>query len=216
MKYLMKAFVSLLLLFITISALGYFLWYKPKFDHSINHIASVPVISSETTLIRLKQKVTQFKLYNRPAGYNDKYCFLVDMKIVSGKKRFFVCDLENDSVVTSGLVAHGSGSDKGTDELYFSNMPNSNCTSLGKYKIGNSYNGKFGLAFKLYGLDKTNNKAFDRCVVLHSHSCVSEEEINPLPICESWGCPTVSPTFLTVLKKYIDKADKPIILWIYY
>ena len=138
------------------------------------------------------------------------------MKIPSGKKRFFVYNIEKDSVETAGLVTHGSGSDKETDELYFSNIPNSNCTSLGRYKIGGSYNGKFGSAFKLYGLDKTNSKAFERFVVLHAHSCVPEGEVDPLPICESWGCPTVSPTFLTALKKYIDKADKAIILWIYY
>ena len=138
------------------------------------------------------------------------------MRIPSGKKRFFVYNLEKDSVEAAGLVAHGSGSYKGTSELFFSNKPNSNCTSLGKYKIGGSYNGKFGLAFKLYGLDNTNSNAFERFVVLHAHSCVPEEEVNPLPICESWGCPTVSPTFLTTLKEYIDSANKPILLWIYY
>ncbi len=167
-------------------------------------------------MYRLKQKAVRLKVFNQPGNYDSEYCFLIDMKIPSGKKRFFVYNIEKDSVETAGLVTHGSGSGKGTKEINFSNVPKSNCTSLGRYKIGGSYNGKFGLAFKLYGLDKTNNKAFDRFAVLHSHSCVPEEEVNPLPLCESWGCPTVSPTFLTALKKYIDKADKPIILWIYY
>ena len=217
MKYFLKLFVSFILLFATVSALGYFFWYKPKFNHTKKHSDSVKHVDVNTiTSNRLKQKAGEYKIYNQLAGYSEGYCFLIDMKMASGKKRFFVYNLKNDSVQTAGLVTHGSGSDKGTDQLYFSNIPNSNCTSLGKYKIGNSYNGKFGLAFKLYGLDKTNSKAFNRFVVLHSHSCVPEEDIDPLPICESWGCPTVSPTFLTILKKYIDNADKPIILWIYY
>lgn len=217
MKYLMKAFVSFLLLLVTASALGYFFWYKPKFNHKIKHpVSSKRSDLNAATLMRLKQKAAHFKVYNQSVEYDPGYCFLIDMKIASGQKRLFVYNLEKDSVETAGLVTHGSGSDKGTAALYFSNTPNSNCTSLGRYKIGGSYNGKFGLAFKLYGLDKTNSKAFDRFVVLHSHSCVPEEEVYPLPICESWGCPTVSPTFLTVLKKYIDKADKPILLWIYY
>ena len=213
----MKAFVSFLLLLVTASALGYFFWYKPKFNHKIKHPVSPKHLDANAaTLIRLKQKAAQFKVYNQSVEYDPGYCFLIDMKIASGQKRFFVYNLEKDSVETAGLVTHGSGSDKGTAALYFSNIPNSNCTSLGRYKIGGSYSGKFGLAFKLYGLDRTNSKAFDRFVVLHSHSCVPEEEVYPLPICESWGCPTVSTTFLTVLKKYIDKADKPILLWIYY
>ncbi len=217
MRYILKVIVSLLLLFATATALGYFLWYKPKFNHHSKNTASLKRIDvNAAAMIRLKQKAAQFKIFNQSADYDPGYCFLIDMKISSGKKRFFIYNIEKDSVEIAGLVTHGSGSDKGTDKLYFSNIPNSNCTSLGRYKIGGSYNGKFGLAFKLYGIDKTNSKAFDRFVVLHAHNCVPEEEVTPAPICESWGCPTVSPTFLTALKKYIDKADKPVILWIYY
>ena len=213
----MKVFISAMLLLATGSALAYFFWYKPKFNHTIKYATCVNSIDvNARAMIRLKQKAAGFRLFNQAADYDSGYCFLIDMKIPSGKKRFFVYNLEKDSVETAGLVTHGSGSDNGTDQLYFSNIPNSNCTSLGRYKIGASYQGKFGLAFKLYGLDKTNSKAFERFVVLHAHSCVPEEEVSPLYICESWGCPTVSPTFLTSLKKYIDKADKPIILWIYY
>ena len=76
--------------------------------------------------------------------------------------------------------------------------------------------GTFGLAYKLYGLDNTNSKAFDRFVVLHAHSCVPNEDVDPVPICESWGCPTVAPAFLSELKTVIDKSAKPVLLWIYY
>ena len=217
MKYFIKILSLSLLLFATATALGYFLWYKPKFNHGTKNTASFKSIDvNAAAMLRLKQKAAQFSIYNQSADYESAYCFLVDMRIAPGKKRFFVYNLEKDSVEMAGLVAHGSGSDKGTDDLYFSNVPSSNCTSLGKYKIGNSYTGKFGLAFKLYGLDKTNSKAFERFVVLHAHSCVPDAEVNPLSICESWGCPTVSPIFLSALKKYIDNAEKPILLWIYY
>ena len=217
MRYILKALVSFLLVFAAATALGYFLWYKPKFNHHSKNAASLKRIDvNAAAMFRLKQKATQFTVYNQDEQYETAYCFLIDMRIASGKKRFFVYDLKKDSLALAGLVTHGSGSEKRGDQLYFSNIPNSNCTSLGRYKIGASYQGKFGLAFKLYGLDKTNSKAFERFVVLHAHSCVPEEEVSPLLICESWGCPTVSPTFLTVLKKYIDKADKPIVLWIYY
>jgi hypothetical protein len=137
------------------------------------------------------------------------------MKIESGKNRFFVYNIEKDSVELAGLVAHGSGRTY-SEEVHFSNAPNSLCTSLGKYKIGGSYTGKFGLAFKLYGLDATNDNAFSRAVVLHAHSCVPNEETAPIPICESWGCPTVAPAFLTQLKTYINNSEKPLLLYVYY
>jgi L,D-transpeptidase catalytic domain len=140
---------------------------------------------------------------------------MVDMKIESGKKRFFVYNLRKDSIELAGLVTHGSGK-VNSDAIQFSNTEGSLCTSLGKYKIGNAYNGKFGLAFKLYGLDSANSNAFNRYVVLHAHDCVPNEETAPFPICESWGCPTVAPAFLTMLKTYIDKSGQPILLNIYY
>ncbi|GAB2836426.1 murein L,D-transpeptidase catalytic domain-containing protein [Ferruginibacter profundus] len=217
MKFFMKLTATMLLLLASISALAYFLWYTPKSNHVATKANVKPKKdeTGKTTLIRLKQKAETIAAYAKAHEYNTTYCFMVDMKIESGKKRFFVYNLQKDSIELSGLVTHGSGRVQSSD-VQFSNEANSLCTSLGKYKIGGSYTGKFGLAFKLYGLDNTNSKAFDRFVVLHSHSCVPNEEIAPLGICESWGCPTVAPAFLTQLKTYIDKAEEPVLLNIYY
>ncbi len=164
----------------------------------------------------IKNYGEKIKPFVKANNYNEEYCFLIDMKIPSCKKRFFVYDLIQDTILHSGLVTHGGGSETTTDALTFNNIPNGNATSLGKYKIGTEYYGKFGMAFKLHGLEASNNKAFERFVVLHAHSCVPDKEINPFPICTSLGCPTVSPSFLPTLKKYIDKADKPVLLWIFY
>jgi hypothetical protein len=165
---------------------------------------------------RLKNFGNNIRNYAKKNNFNSELCFLVDMKLPSGSKRFFIYDLKKDSVLDAGLVAHGSGSDSDDKGLIFFNTINSNATSLGKYKIGNAYYGKFGLAYKLHGLDKTNSKAFNRFVVLHSHSCVPENEVTPIEICRSWGCPTVAPSFLAQLKKYLDNSDKPILLQIFY
>lgn len=212
--------VSITLLAVS-SAFGYFFWYKPKFKSAggINAFTFRPdkYSNGSEAIQRLKQKALPAKSYVREHNYNTTYCFLLDMRLPSGKNRFFVYNLTKDSVEIAGLVTHGSGSDNGSEEeLIFSNVKNSNCTSLGKYKIGNSYSGSFGLAYKLYGLDKTNNNAFDRFVVLHSHVCVPNDEISPLPICVSLGCPTVSPPFLDRLKTYLDNSREPVLLWIYY
>ncbi len=218
MKTASKAFISATALFLTVSALGYFFWYQTKFSDATRNNAYIAVKSADKgeTLLRLNKKAIPAKDFIAIHGFNDSHCFLVDMKLPSGKNRFFVYNLNKDSVEIAGLVTHGSGIKQDTDALVFSNTPNSYCTSLGKYKIGKSYQGKFGLAYRLYGLDTSNSRAFNRFVVLHAHECVPGSEVFPLPICESWGCPTVSPALLIRLKKYIDVSSKPILLWIFY
>ena len=136
------------------------------------------------------------------------------MSLPSGDNRFFVYDLKKDTIKNSGVVTHGNCNQYWLEGRKYSNEQGSGCTSLGKYKIGYSYKGRFGLAYKLYGLDKTNSNAFNRFVVLHSHSCVPEIEVKD-EICQSNGCPTVSPGYLQQLKPIIDKSSKPVLLWIY-
>ncbi len=218
MKFAKRSLLLSIVLVIAISAFGYLLWYKTKFSdiyHSTYSLhANKPKVNKEI-IRRLKQKALSAKDYISEHGYNPEKCFLLDMKIYSGEKRFFVYNLKKDSIETAGLVTHGSGSDNRTEDLTFSNIKNSNCTSLGKYRIGRDYTGKFGLAYKLYGLDKTNNNAFERFVVLHAHECVPNTEVSPFPICVSLGCPTVAPAFLTKLKTYLDESENPFLLWIY-
>jgi hypothetical protein len=167
-------------------------------------------------LEKIKPRLGGIRQLISSGKYSTRYCFLVDMSVASGKKRFFVYNLETDSIEQSGLVTHGSGTDRNGDALNFSNESGSSCTSLGNYAIGNAYMGKFGLAYKLHGLDKGNSNAFNRFVVLHAHGCVPDKEIYPFTICLSLGCPTVSPGFLEVLKKYIEAESKPILLSIYH
>ena len=170
----------------------------------------------EAAVERLKQQAGSIKKYAKANQFNTEYCFLVDMSIPSGKNRFFVYNMKKDSIESSSLVAHGWGSQKtDSDQLAFSNVPNSCQTSLGKYRIGYSYNGSFGLAYKLYGLDNTNSKAFERAIVLHSLSHFPDSETWPDQIPQSAGCPMVSRSFLDVLGKYIKPSKKPVLLWIY-
>ncbi|MEN2399065.1 murein L,D-transpeptidase catalytic domain-containing protein [Flavobacterium sp. MC2016-06] len=175
-------------------------------------------ILNEIELVRLTDHVSEVKSFtalNR--GYNRKIAFLVDMKIKSGKNRFFVYDLENEKIIDQGLVAHGSGSETGIkgDILQFSNEPNSNCTSLGRYCVEKSYNGVFGKAFRLSGLDETNSNAQKRAIVLHCYKEVPDEE-KEYYILNSHGCPMVSEVFFKRLQKIIESSDSKIMLSVYY
>jgi hypothetical protein len=82
------------------------------------------------------------------------------MSLPSGQNRFFVYDLKKDTIKNAGVVTHGRCNQQWLEGRKYSNEAGCGCTSLGKYKIANSYYGRFGLAYKLHGLDKTNSNAF--------------------------------------------------------
>jgi hypothetical protein len=176
-----------------------------------------PAFASKRVYISpiLISRVSQARNYARENDFSTNYCFFVDMSIHSGRKRFFVYDLERNEVLISGLVAHGSCRESYLTEARFSNIPGCGCTSVGKYKVGETYRGQYGKAYKLYGLESSNSNAFRRAVVLHGFSCVPDEEIYPKSVCNSLGCAMVSLNFFNALSLIVDRSKKPIILWIY-
>ncbi|WP_242661181.1 murein L,D-transpeptidase catalytic domain-containing protein [Flavobacterium johnsoniae] len=179
-------------------------------------IWKVESVNSET-ISRINSQVNQVKkLIKNDSRFNKEIAFLIDMKIPSGKNRFFIYDLKNNKIIDKGIVAHGSGSETGIKgKLKFSNVPNSLSTSLGNYYVGNSYYGKFGKAYKLYGLDKTNSNAFKRDIVFHYYYDVPYEEKDGY-ICNSFGCPMVSKKYFEKTAKMIDDSKSNILMRIYY
>ncbi|HLP38918.1 murein L,D-transpeptidase catalytic domain-containing protein [Lacibacter sp.] len=204
-------------LFVCVILLALFLFFENNRSDARSPVVKInKLLHEEDNSIAdaLRFKTISAKQFVKNNGYNQQVCFLIDMKIRSGSNRFFVYDLKNDSVVQSGVVTHGRCNERWLSGRKYGNEPGCGCTSLGRYKIGNSYMGRFGLAYKLHGLDSTNNNAFKRFVVLHAHDCVPENEVWS-DICQSDGCPTVSPGFLQQLKAIINESRKPILLWIY-
>lgn len=201
MKKIIIVFLFILALFV-----GYLLLSDSK---------EIGLLSSDDKRIEF-QIADLKKLINKNPQYNNKIAFFVDMKIPSGKNRFFVYDLKADKIIDKGLVAHGSGSETGTKgKLRFSNVPNSLSTSLGKYYIGKHYYGKFGRAYKLYGLDETNSNAFKRDIVFHYYYDVPYEEKDGY-ICNSFGCPMVNKKYFDRISRLIDSSESNILMSIYY
>lgn len=166
---------------------------------------------------RIESQVLEIKKFIKTnSRYNNRIAFFIDMKIPSGKNRFFVYDLKANKIIDKGLVAHGSGSETGIKgKLRFGNVPNSLKTSLGKYSIGSNYIGKFGKAYKLYGLDTTNNNAFKRDIVFHYYYDVPYKEKDGY-ICNSYGCPMVNKKYFERIAKIIDSSESDILMSIYY
>ena len=208
---------TLLFFFVLILSLAWFsssgYWAKVKAEWRGGEPKEY-TLAGNPTGGRLQLKAAEAKAFVEQNNYNNSVCFLIDMTILSGQNRFFVYDLAKDSVRSAGLVTHGCCNQDWLQGRKYGNEVGCGCTSLGKYRIGNQYYGQFGLAFKLYGLEKTNDKAFARFVVLHSHSCVPESQVTD-DICQSNGCPTVAPGFLQQLKTIINDSKKPVLLWIY-
>lgn len=206
----MKKFLEVIILLI--AACGIYSIYSCE-----SSLPKEVVTLDHSTEDKLAAHVKEVQLFiSENPKYNDAIAFFIDMKIHSGKNRFFIYDLKKNGVIDQGLVAHGSGSETGIEgELKFSNANNSLSTSLGKYSIGASYNGRFGKAYKLYGLDTTNSNAFERNVVLHKYSKVPYEEQEDA-ICNSLGCPMVHEKFFERIENILDKSEKSIILEIYY
>lgn len=199
MKKILIVFLMILFVFI-----GYKIIYKDKYS------------SDATTAINVKYINEVKKLIESNKKYNKRIAFFIDMKIPSGKNRFFVYDLKTNRIIDKGLVAHGSGSETNVKgKLKFSNVPNSLSTSLGKYYIGNSYYGKFGKAYKLYGLDKTNSNAFHRDIVFHYYFDVPYQEQKGY-ICNSFGCPMVNKKYFDRTATIIDDSESDIVMSIYY
>jgi len=173
----------------------------------------VPSSSENTTIINiLTKKVNNYAIEN---NMSTEYCFLVDMSLPSGRNRFFIYDLKKNTIINSGLVAHGSCNETFLARPKFSNESKSGCSSLGKFKVGEFYTGKYGKSFRLYGLDNCNSNAYKRAVVIHGYDCVPDEEIYPRVLCNSLGCVMVSYKFFDKISGMIRKSEKPIVLWIY-
>jgi hypothetical protein len=214
----MKKFAITTTIFLCLSAIG-FAWLSKtgrwqrfvavNAAHTPAHYNTTP-----SDVEKMKLKATTAREFVRGKNYNDKVCFLIDMSLGSNQQRFFVYDLKKDTIRNAALVTHGRCNEFWLEGRKYGNTVGCGCTSLGKYKIGYSYYGRFGLAYKLHGLDNTNNKAFERYVVLHAHDCVPDSEVKD-EICQSDGCPTVAPGFLQYLKKVINASKKPVLLWIY-
>jgi hypothetical protein len=119
---------------------------------------------------------------------------VIDYSLPSSRPRLFVFDLATRKLLFHELVAHGknSGGDRAT---FFSNQPESLATSLGLFVTADAYFGGNGYSLRLRGLDTgVNDKAWDRHIVMHGASYVSQTAIHALGrLGRSFGCPAVRP-----------------------
>lgn len=123
---------------------------------------------------------------------------VIDYSMPSTKRRLWVFDLSDSTLVFHEWVAHGSGSGTSTGDTpgpVFSDVPDSHCSSLGAFATAELYEGKHGLSLRLDGLQPgINGRARERDIVMHGADYVSEQHITDYGrLGRSWGCPAVRP-----------------------
>jgi hypothetical protein len=119
---------------------------------------------------------------------------LVDFDLPSSQPRFHVVDLASGRS-RSLLVSHGRGSDPDHSGWLtrFSNEVGSAASSSGAFVTGDVYVGQHGRSRRLVGLDRTNNNAEPRAIVVHSAWYVSPEMVTQHgKLGRSEGCFAVS------------------------
>lgn len=138
---------------------------------------------------------------------------IIDFSKPSSQKRLFVIDINNLRVLYNTYVAHGVNSGKEYANQ-FSNIPESNKSSLGFYETKNTYSGGNGYSLRLAGLEKgINDNAERRDIVIHGAEYVDESLIRSQGyIGRSWGCPALPEK---LHKPIIDKIKNGTCLFIF-
>ncbi|MGH9409539.1 MAG: murein L,D-transpeptidase catalytic domain family protein [Vicinamibacterales bacterium] len=119
---------------------------------------------------------------------------IIDYTHPSIEKRMWVYDLDSHALLFDELVAHGRGSGTGL-ATSFSNGVNSDKSSLGLFRTGETYEGHNGYSLRLDGLDPgVNDHARERAIVIHGAWYVSSAIAKAQGyLGRSLGCPAVRP-----------------------
>jgi len=138
---------------------------------------------------------------------------VLDFRQASNEERFYLIDMNKKELVLRSLVAHGKNSGK-KYPVSFSNVPQSNKTSMGFYVTAETYTGENGLSLKLDGIDfPFNTNVRMRNIVIHGSDYVSPKEIKEKGfIGQSEGCPALP---LDNYKKIINMIKGGHCLFIY-
>ena len=139
---------------------------------------------------------------------------VIDFSRRSTEKRMWVYDLRSRTLLFDELVAHGRGSGQ-VLATAFSNDAESNRSSLGLYRTGETYIGKHGYSLRLDGLEPGfNDHARERGIVMHAADYVNGATARAQGyLGRSLGCPALRPE---IAKNVIDAVKGGGLLFAYY
>lgn len=137
-----------------------------------------------------------------------RFVAIVDFSKPSTDQRFYLIDLYDTSLVCTEHVCHGKYSGENFTTS-FSNESKSNKSSLGFYKLAETYFGEHGLSIRMDGLDQGfNSNARERAIVMHTAAYADTSVIKELGrLGRSLGCPTLpQKTFNKIASQLSNSA----------
>lgn len=199
---------------LTIAVSGYLVWvHIPYYDKNpqMSYYTSIFENPSHRDKVALRD-------YCKRNGLNTNVCILVNYGIRSGIPRFFVYDFNKRTIIYRCRCAHGLGGGSTARTPVFSNSNGSKCSSLGKFVISGVGSAHYKNCFRVNGLDKSNNRAAQRGILIHSASIVTHFRVLPrIPLNKSCeGCFTITKGGLFKLHDIYNKErNKRILIYAY-
>ena len=93
-------------------------------------------------------------------GFNTRVALMMDLGRHSGRRRFVVWDFQQGRALHSFPASHGSGSVQSHVRSAYakcSNEDGSHLSSIGKCLVAERYEGRYGVAYRLDGLEESNS-----------------------------------------------------------
>lgn len=169
-----------------------------------------PTTNTET----LRLALNALQCASTQLGGQNRLLTVIDYSKPSRDKRLWVFDLKQRKLLFEEWVAHGkkSGEDMATS---FSNLPESNQSSIGLYQTGQTYSGKHGRSLRLLGLEPGfNDNSEERAIVMHAAAYADPKVVPGLGrLGRSLGCPAVRPQ---VAQQLIDTVKNGSYVFAYY
>ena len=147
---------------------------------------------------RVAERAVALKEFCRKEGYNTRVALFVDLARHSGRRRFVAWDMERNVHVRSAYAQ-------------LSNEDGSHLSSLGRALVAERYEGRYGVAYRLDGLDASNSNLRSRCVVLHGWEHTTSYPIYPIPTVGSFGCPVLSRKMMRRVDALLKQHDRVIL-----
>lgn len=165
----------------------------------------------------MAERAKELVEYCRREGYNTRVALFVDLSRHSGRRRFVAWDMARMVPIFTCLVSHGSGSERShvrSAYARFSNEDGSHLSSLGRAVVAERYEGRYGVAYRLDGLEATNSNLRSRCVVLHGWEHTTSYPVWPRATVGSFGCPVLSRRMMARVDELL-RQEKGVILEVF-
>lgn len=175
-------------------------------------------LPDNTQYASLQERASFAEAFAKSHNLSTHYALFVDYNEPSGSPRLYVWDFHQKKIVARTYVMHGPGEGSTAEKAQFSNLPGSNCSSLGRFMVTRMHGNRNKSGFRLKGLDIDNQTAFVRGLMIHSSGWVDRNcrrKYIPLNAKSCMGCVTVSSRGLSYISKLVYSEQQPIMLWNY-